>query len=64
MTIQVYFNNGQNASAPWVVGLHDGRCIVEQFGIYRNPLDAIEAAFATEIDAPIMCPEWLHIVLP
>lgn len=63
-TIQVYFNSGE-AKTPWHVGLHDGTAITEQFGAYRNPVEAIERAMpeSAERRLPIVKPAWLKVVI-
>lgn len=44
MTIKVYFNAGENANRPWHVGLHNGRCLVDHFATFRNPIEAVNHA--------------------
>ena len=64
--IVVYFNNGENASEPWHVGLKDGRAYAGDYGRFRNPLDAIEYALdvvAERTDLPVVWPKWLSVVV-
>ncbi|MCB0105173.1 MAG: hypothetical protein KDE53_04680 [Caldilineaceae bacterium] len=64
MTIQVYFNAGENANRPWTVGLHDGISIVEIFGKFATPISAIRCAFdETPMNLPVFWPEWLKVVV-
>ena len=63
-TIQVYHNSGE-AKTPWHVGLHDGVAITEQFGSFREPIEAIRKAqpVAAERGLPVIKPAWLKVVV-
>lgn len=64
--IAVYFNSGQDAANPWIVGLKVGRAYDDQYGRFRNPLDAIQYALdvvAERTDLPVIWPTWLKVVV-
>lgn len=62
MTIKVYFNAGENATRPWHVGLHNGRCLIDHFAAFRNPIEAILYALdKVKLDLPVIWPESIII---
>lgn len=63
-SIKIYHNSGE-ANTPWHVGLHDGTAITEQFGAFREPMDAVRKAIplAAERGLPATKPAWLKVVL-
>lgn len=65
MKIEVYFCSGEGV-APWLVGLHDGKAIMQIYNQFRNPLDAIRYALdtvAATLDLPVVWPQWLKVVI-